>query len=124
MAIVVDEYRALAGVVTIEDALEEIVGEIADESDEEEEVDLIRIDASTIEVDGRVHVDELNEEFGLALPEAEEFDTVAGLVIHAAGRIPAPGDVIQHDAVRFTVLKATPRRVERIRLELLEQPAG
>ncbi|MCU0958474.1 MAG: hemolysin family protein [Pirellulaceae bacterium] len=122
MAIVVDEYRAVAGVVTIEDALEEIVGEIADESDEEEEVDLIRIDASTIEVDGRVHVDELNEEFGLALPESEEFDTVAGLVIHAAGKIPGLGEVIQQEAIRFTVLKATPRRVERIRLELMQQP--
>lgn len=120
MAIVVDEYRALAGVVTIEDTLEEIVGEIADESDEEEEVDLIQIDPSTVEVDGRVHVDELNEEFGLALPESEEFDTVAGLVIHAAGRIPVPGEVLQQGTVRFTVLKATPRRVERIRLELLQ----
>lgn len=120
MAIVVDEYRAVAGVVTIEDTLEEIVGEIADESDEEEEVDLIRIDASTIEVDGRVHVDELNEEFGLALPESEEYDTVAGLVIHAAGRIPVAGDVVQQGPVRFTVLKATPRRVERIRVDLMQ----
>ena len=67
MAIVVDEYRAVAGVVTIEDALEEIVGEIADESDTEEELELIRVDEKTLEVDGRVHLDELNEQYGLML---------------------------------------------------------
>jgi CBS domain containing-hemolysin-like protein len=106
-------------VVTIEDALEEIVGEIADESDEEEEVDLIRIDESTLEVDGRVHIDELNEEFGLMLPESDDFDTVAGFVVNTLGKIPGPGEVMQHDSVRFTVLKASPRRIERLRLELL-----
>lgn len=121
MAIVVDEYRAVAGVVTIEDALEEIVGEIADESDAEEEVELIRTDERTLEVDGRVHVDELNEQYGLRLTEPEEFDTIAGFVIHALGRIPKVGEVVYEDGVRFTVLKATPRRVERIRLEMLEE---
>ena len=122
MAIVVDEYRAVAGVVTIEDALEEIVGEIADESDKEEEVDLVRINESTLEVDGRIHIDELNEQFGLRLPEADDFDTIAGFVVHAVGKIPKPGEVIYEDTVRLTVVKATPRRVERVRLELLAEP--
>ena len=75
MAIVVDEYRAVAGVVTIEDALEEIVGEIADETDPDEEIELIRTDERTLEVDGRVHIDELNEQYGLMLPEPEELVT-------------------------------------------------
>ncbi len=122
MAIVVNEYRAVAGVVTIEDALEEIVGEIADESDTEEEIELTRVDETTFEVDGRVHVGELNEQFGLMLSEPEEFDTIAGLVVNAVGKIPQAGEVVCQDGVRLTVLKATPRRVERIRLELLEEP--
>jgi CBS domain containing-hemolysin-like protein len=122
MAIVVDEYRAVAGVVTIEDALEEIVGEIADESDKEEELDLVRINDSTIEVDGRIHIDELNEQFGLQLHNAEDFDTIAGFVTNAVGKIPMAGDVICEDAVRLTVLKATPRRVARVRLEMLPEP--
>ncbi len=123
MAIVVDEYRAVAGVVTIEDALEEIVGEIADEADTEEEVELIRTGDSTLEVDGRVHIDELNEQHGLMLSEPEEFETVAGFVVNALGRIPEAGESVCKDGVRFTVLKATPRRVERIRMEILEEPA-
>ncbi len=122
MAIVVDEYRAVAGVITIEDALEEIVGEIADESDTEEELELIRVDEKTLEVDGRVHLDELNEQYGLMLPDPEEFDTIAGFVVNVLGRIPKEGEVIYQDGVRCTVLKATDRRVERVRLELLEEP--
>jgi putative hemolysin len=62
-----------------------------DEADTEEEVDLIRVNDSTLEVDGRVHIDELNEDFGLMLPDAEEFDTIAGFVVNALGRIPKAG---------------------------------
>lgn len=122
MAIVVDEYRAITGVVTIEDALEEIVGAIADESDTEEELELIRIGEREFELDGRVHIDDLNEQYGLRLPEPEEFETVAGLVVNAAGRIPLAGEVIREHNLRFTILKATPRRVERVRLEIQEEP--
>ena len=122
MAIVVDEYRAVAGVVTIEDALEEIVGAIADESDTEEDLELIRTGEREFELDGRVHIDDLNEQYGLMLPEPEEFETVAGMVVNAAGRIPHTGDVICEKNLRFTVLKATPRRVERVRLEIQEEP--
>jgi putative hemolysin len=122
MAIVVDEYRAVAGVVTIEDALEEIVGEIADESDTEEEVDLVRLDDTTLEVDGRVHIEELNEQFGLMFPQADDFDTIAGFVVTTLGRIPKSGEVIDVESVRLTVVRATLRRVERVRLEWLPQP--
>lgn len=122
MALVVDEYRAVAGVVTIEDALEEIVGEIADESDTDEELELIRTGEKAFELDGRVHIDELNEQYGLNLPEPEEFGTMAGFVVNAVGRIPNVGEVVYDNSMRFTVLKATPRRVERLRLEILEEP--
>jgi CBS domain containing-hemolysin-like protein len=111
-------------VVTIEDALEEIVGEIADELDTDEQLELVRVDESTFEADGRVRVDELNEEFGLKLPESDEFDTVAGFFISEIGRIPQAGDVMHWNRLRLTALKASPRRVERVRLELLEESAA
>ena len=123
MAIVVDEYRALAGVVTIEDALEEIVGEIADELDDEEEIDLVRIDHSTVEADGRVHIDELNDLYGLNLPESDEYDTIAGFIIGHLRRIPPAGTVFHWQRLRLIVLKSTPRRIERVRIQLLEESA-
>lgn len=122
MAIVVDEYGATTGVVTIEDALEEIVGEIADESDTEQEVDLVRVDANTLEADGRVHVDELNEQFGLQLPESEDYATIAGFVETRLKRIPEAGEIVHHDGVQITILKASHRRIERVQLKLMEQP--
>ncbi len=122
MAIVVDEYGAMAGVVTIEDALEEIVGDIVDESDKDEDVDLVQVDQTTLEADGRVHVDELNEMFGLELPENDEFDTLGGFMIHQLGHIPAVGEVVNWEHYRLTVLKANRRRIERVRLEILEEP--
>lgn len=123
MAIVVDEYRSLAGVVTIEDALEEIVGEIADELDTEEEMDLVRVDEHTVEADGRVHIDELKEEYGLELAESEDYDTIAGFVIAQLGRIPTDQETVAWQRLRVTVLKATPRRIERVRIELLDESA-
>ncbi len=122
MAIVVDEYGATAGVVTIEDALEEIVGDIVDESDKDEDVDLVQVDEATLEADGRVHVDELNEMFGLDLPEDDEFDTLGGFMIHQLGRIPAVAEVVHWEQYRLTVLKANRRRIERVRIEILEEP--
>ena len=72
--------------------------------------------------DGRVHVDELNEQHGTMLTESDEFDTIAGFVVNSLGRIPKVGEVLYEDNVRLTVLKATARRVERLRLELLGEP--
>ena len=88
MAVVVDEYQALAGVVTIEDALETIVGEIVDEHDREEEAEVLVREDSALEVAGKAHVDELNEEFGFNLPESDHYDTIAGLILHDLGSIP------------------------------------
>ena len=88
MAIVLDEFQQTAGVVTIEDALEEIVGEIVDESDEDEEYGIAVIDDQTVEVDGRVMVDDLNETANWDLPESDDYETVAGYVLYHAGLIP------------------------------------
>lgn len=122
MAIVVDEYTALAGLVTIEDVLEEIVGEIVDESDKEQLGEIRRVNARTAEIQGRAHLAEINEELGLELPEPDDFDTIAGFVIDQLGRIPKTGEVLQWRSIRLTVLAATRRKVERVQLESLDAP--
>jgi putative hemolysin len=119
MAIVVDEYGGTAGVVTIEDVLEEIVGEIQDEHDTDHE-DLPTLDPvedGLVEVDGRYHIDDLNEALSLDLPEDEEYDTVAGFVLARLGRVPDPGEALELEGARITVLEATSTVIERLRLE-------
>lgn len=123
MAIVLDEYGGVSGLVTIEDVLEEIVGEIIDEYDPELVEGIRRIDDNTAEVLGRVHVDEANERLGLSLPDDGDYDTVAGLVFHELGRIPTVGEQITYNGVRFTVLEASRRRIERLKLEQIDQEA-
>lgn len=116
MAIVVDEFQQTAGVVTIEDALEEIVGEIVDESDEEEEYEIRVIDDDTIEVDGRVMIDDLNELIHWELPESEDYETVAGWVLHHTGSIPDPGQQFTLSEFEIEVLRATNRKIESMQL--------
>lgn len=121
MALVVDEYGGTEGLVTIEDVLEELVGEIQDEHDSEAEEPpgLSRIDETHAEVDGRYHIDDLNEELELDLPEEEEFDTIAGYVLARLGRVPEVGDSFEDGKARFTALEATPTHVAKIGIELL-----
>jgi putative hemolysin len=114
MAIVVDEYGGVAGLVTIEDLVEEIVGEIRDEH---EKMEVIRETDSSYIVPGNMDVDRLGEMFGIR-PEGKESATVAGLVSELAGRIPHRGEVVEEDGLRFEVLDATERRVERVRISL------
>ena len=116
MAIVVDEFQQTAGVVTIEDALEEIVGEIVDESDEEEEYEIRVIDDDTIEVDGRVMIDDLNELIHWELPESEDYETVAGWVLHHTGSIPDSGQQLTLSDFEVEVLRATNRKIESMQL--------
>jgi magnesium and cobalt transporter len=123
LAIIVDEYGGTAGMVTIEDVLEEIVGEIRDEHEpEDEEVpQLVHVDDTHAEVDGRFYIDDLNEKLGLALPEDADFDTVGGFVMAQLGRVPRAGDTFEAHNARFTAVKATPRSVQRIAIELLTE---
>ena len=109
--VVIDEYGAVAGVVTIEDMVEEIVGEIRDEHDK----DLIKEAENTYVVPGSMDVDRLDELFGLRL-EDHEATTIGGLVSEIAGRIPQPGEVIEDDKLRFEVLESTDRKVDRVRV--------
>ncbi len=114
MAIVVDEYGGTAGLATIEDVLEEIVGEIQDEYDREEATIQQVTDTEAI-VDARVGLDELNELFALAI-EGEDFDTVGGFVYHELGRMPAPGDEVSADGLTLRVLSVLGRRIKKVRV--------
>ena len=124
MGIVVDEYGGTAGLVTIEDVLEEIVGEIRDEHEpaDEEAPTLVTVDDRHAEVDGRYYVDDLNEQLGLTLPEDADFDTVGGFVMAQMGRVPRVGETFVAHNARFTALAATPRHVDRVAIELLGDP--
>ena len=114
MAIVVDEYGGVAGLVTIEDLVEEIVGEI---DDEHQKAEVVRESDHSYIVPGNMDVDRLDELLGTR-PEGKESATVAGLVSEMAGRIPQKGEVIEEDGLRFEVLESTDRRVERVRISV------
>jgi CBS domain containing-hemolysin-like protein len=121
MAVVLDEYGGVSGLVTIEDVLEEIVGEIVDEYDEDLIDEIQRIDGQTCEALGRAHVDEINDAMGIDLPEDGDFDTIGGFVFSHLGHVPTPNEsIIWRDAVRITVLEASRRRIDRVRLERLD----
>jgi putative hemolysin len=115
IAIVLDEYGGTAGLVTIEDLLEEIVGEIQDEYDVEEPM-LVRLSDDEARVDGRMDIDELLEAFEVEteLEDAEEYDTVGGLIYHRVGGVPAPGDRVEVDGLTLTVETTDGRRVGKI----------
>jgi putative hemolysin len=116
MAIVVDEYGGVAGLVTIEDLVEEIVGEIGDEHDKGQ---LVQENDHSYVVPGSMDVDRLDELFGKR-PEGHEASTIAGLVSELAGRIPQRGEVIEDDGLKFEVLDSTDRRVEKVRITAAE----
>ena len=112
MAIVVDEYGEMEGIVTLEDLLEEIVGEIEDEFDLPDE-SVEQVDDDTIRIDGTFPIDDFNERFRTDLP-AEDYHTVAGFVFGLLGRQPEVGDDISHDGMRFDVLEVEGSRINRL----------
>jgi CBS domain containing-hemolysin-like protein len=116
MAIVLDEYGGVAGLVTLEDILEEIVGDIADEFDDHADEQVQRIDDHTLLVDARIHLDELNDLYDLEFPEDGDFDTLAGFVFSELGRIPKQGEVVTWSHLQITVLEATLRKLVRLQL--------
>lgn len=115
MAIVVDEYGGVAGLVTIEDVLEQIVGEIDDEYDIDDEQDIRREDARTFTVRAQTRLEDFNDYFATAYSD-EEFDTVGGLLLNHLGRLPRRGEVIQLDGFEYKVLRGDRRRLELLRL--------
>ena len=115
IAIVVDEYGGTAGLVTLEDLIEEIVGEIHDEHDQEEEQLLTVIDKSTLVADGMVRLDELAESMGLTF-EGEGIETLGGYLMDAFGRIPSEGEKLERDGAEFTVESVVEQRIKGVRV--------
>ena len=128
LAIVVDEYGGTDGLVSIEDLVEEIVGDIDDEHDVEREPEIVARPDGGFDADARVDLDQFNERTGLALaPESgsEDLNTLGGLVASVLGRVPARGEVVVHPSgVEFEVLEADPRRVKRLRVRARQQRAA
>jgi CBS domain containing-hemolysin-like protein len=114
MAIVIDEFGSVRGLVTLEDVIEEIVGEIDDEHDQEER-ELMVVDDRTIVVDAKIELEEVEAHFNCRLPEGP-YESAGGLVIHSLGRVPVNGDTVDVGPLSFTVLAADPRRVRTLRI--------
>ena len=124
MAIVLDEYGGTSGLVTVEDIVEEVVGEIQDEYDRVVEVPLRPIDPHTIEVDAKIHIEDVNEALDIDLPEDDDYDTIGGFLFSQMGKIPAPGETFTSKGVEFTILDADERRIKSLRLTLRQSPEG
>ena len=122
LAIVVDEFMHVVGLVTIEDVLEEIVGEIVDEHDKEEVGEIRHVTDQVAEVHARAHLHDINEALGTQFPEEEDYDTLGGFVLNQLCRIPEPGEALDWQDVRLVILEANRRRVERVRVELEQEP--
>ena len=116
MAIVVDEYGGVSGLCTIEDVIEQIVGEIDDEFDVEDDQNIRREAAAHFTVRGVTRIDEFNDYFGAQLSEGEGVDTIAGLLMKQLGRLPRRGETVSIDGFEFRVLRADRRRVDALRV--------
>ena len=122
MVIVVDEYGGTDGLVTMENVVEEIVGDIQDEHDDDEPDDeaIVRVNVDAVEVSARISIETLEKELGLNLvteERADEFDTLGGLIFFQLGRVPAKGESITTiSGVRFEIIDADPRRIHRVRI--------
>ena len=123
LALVSDEYNAVTGLVTIEDVLEEIVGEIVDESDKEELAEIRAVNDKEAVVVGRAHLQEINEQLGHDFPENDEFDTIGGFLMHQLGHIPQEGELVHWNDLQIRVIEATRRRAELVRIAVVETPS-
>jgi len=121
IAVVLDEYGGTAGIVTLEDILEELVGEITDEYEEIPPEPIRQIDADTVEVDARTYIDDLNDEFELNLPEEEDYDTIGGFVFSRLGYIPKNDETFEYESLKFTITAAEARRIKRIKIQKISK---
>jgi CBS domain containing-hemolysin-like protein len=126
MALVVDEFGGIDGLLTIEDVVEEIVGEIEDEHDVQEQPKLVDRPDGTVLADARATIEEFEKRVGSVLSEAEreeDIDTLGGLVFSLAGRIPKRGEVVKHPSgLAFEIVDADSRRIKRLKVKNLPKP--
>jgi CBS domain containing-hemolysin-like protein len=120
LALVVDEFGGTAGLVTLEDLIEELIGEITDEFDEEAQVDFNRGEDGVVRVAGRLNLEDLDELLGTNFPEGS-WDTVAGLLLDVAGRVPKVGESVEVHGYRLTVERVKGRRIDLVRIDALEE---
>jgi len=118
IAVVLDEYGGTSGLVSIEDILEEIVGEIEDEYEPPSPEPLVRLDEHTVEVDAKVRVEQLAEELNVQVSNDQDVDTVGGLVFSLLGYVPRKGQEVEYQRLRFTVLDAERRKIKRLKVEV------
>lgn len=119
MAVVLDEYGGTAGIMTVEDIIEELFGEIEDEHDSTDLIET-QIDATTFRFSARLEVDYLNEQYKLDLPESEEYETLGGLIVNETGEIPETGDEIRLEGFIFRVEEVSNTKIDLVTLEVLE----
>ncbi len=120
IAVVLDEYGGTAGIVTFEDILEELVGEITDEYEEIPAEPIKKIDNNTIEADARTDIGDINDQCELNLPEDEDYETIGGFVFSRLGYIPKTGESFDHENLKFTIISAEARSIKRIRIQKTE----
>jgi magnesium and cobalt transporter len=119
MALVVDEYGQIAGAVTIEDVLEQIVGEIEDEHDVDDDSFVKQLEPCSFHVKATTEIDDFNAYFGQSFSD-DEFDTIGGIVLHAFGHVPELGETVEIESLRFEVLNADSRRLRLLRVDTPE----
>ena len=117
MAIVVDEYGGTAGLVTLEDIIEEVVGEIQDEYDFDEQEECVQLSENLYSIDARMNLDELNERLGTQI-ESESVDTIGGFVVNHLGKVPEQESQFSYQGIEFTILEADERRIHRIQIQI------
>jgi len=118
MAIVLDEYGGTAGIVTLEDILEELVGELADEYETSEPLGIRKINETTFEIDARMRIDDLEDEIDVQIPDDKDYETIGGFVFSRLGRIPTVGEICRHENLILQVIGAEPRRITRLRMTI------
>jgi CBS domain containing-hemolysin-like protein len=119
LALVIDEYGGTDGLVSIENLIEEIVGDIGDEHDTEEAPGLLKLSDGRYEADARLDLDDFTDQTSLSIEQPdpeEEVDTLGGLVVSVLGRVPQRGEIVSHSGFEFEVLEADPRRIKRVRV--------
>lgn len=121
MAIILDEYGGTVGLVTIEDLIEEIIGEIKDEYDLNEEAEIQKVDENSYKVDARINVEDLNKELHIKIPESEDYESLGGYVLDILGRVAEVDDIVEYQNIQMKVLEVEKLRVVKILITIMEE---